>query len=60
MWILVVGPEGLLEREDGAVSVLRDLGCNVKIATLWDSLSEPEMVDDPPAVVVVEDNVEKL
>ena len=54
MWILVVGPDGLLERADGAVNVLRDLGCNVRTATLWDSLSEPELVDDPPAVVIVE------
>ena len=54
MWILVVGPEGLLDREGGAVAVLTELGCTVREATLWDALDTPELVDDPPALVLVE------
>lgn len=54
MWILVVGPEGLLEREDGAVAVLNELGCRVKTATLWDSLDSPSLIDEPPTLILVE------
>jgi DNA-binding response OmpR family regulator len=54
MWILVVGPEGLLEREEGAANTLRELGCRVRTANLWDSLERAEIVDVPPTVVLVE------
>src|SRR6476469_10657415 len=54
MWILVVGPEGLLEREDGAASALRELGCRVRTRNLWEALDDPETLDDPPTVVLVE------
>ncbi len=54
MWILVVGPEGVMEREDGAAAILRELGCRVQTANLWDSLDDPALVDDPPTVILVE------
>lgn len=54
MWILVVGPEGLLEREEGAANVLRELGCRVRTATLWDRFDDVAPSDDPPTVVLVE------
>ena len=54
MWILVVGPEGAMEREDGAVTCLRELGCRVQTINLWDSMDDPALVDDPPTVVLVE------
>ncbi len=54
MWILVVGPEGVAERENGGVQVLRELGCRVKTADLWDSLDDPSLAEEPPTVVLVE------
>lgn len=54
MWILVVGPEALMEREEGAAGCLRDLGCRVQVADLWDSLDDPAFVAEPPTVIVVE------
>ncbi|MGB0680064.1 MAG: winged helix-turn-helix transcriptional regulator [Polyangiales bacterium] len=54
MWILVVGSAALLERPDGAVTALRDLGCTVRTADLWDSLHAPELSEPPPAAIVVE------
>ncbi len=54
MWILVVGPEGVMEREEGAAAILRELGCRVQTANLWDSLDDPSLVDDPPTVILVE------
>jgi hypothetical protein len=54
MWILVVGPEGLLERDEGAANTLRELGCRVRTANLWDSLERAEIIDVPPTVVLVE------
>lgn len=54
MWILVVGPEGAMEREEGAVACLRELGCRVRTANLWDSLDDPTIAEEPPTVVLVE------
>lgn len=54
MWILVVGPEGVLGRPEGAVACLRELGCRVETADLWDSLDQPELAERPPTVVLVE------
>lgn len=54
MWILVVGPEGVMDREDGAAAILRELGCRVRTANLWDSLSDTALIDDPPTVILVE------
>lgn len=54
MWILVVGPESVLCRPDGAVECLRELGCRVETADLWDPLDDDALAATPPAVVVVE------
>lgn len=54
MWILVVGPEGVLGRAEGAVACLRELGCRVETADLWDSLDDPRYYEDPPTVILVE------
>lgn len=54
MWILVVGPEALMEREEGAAGCLRDLGCRVQVADLWDALDDPAFTAEPPTVIVVE------
>ncbi len=34
--------------------MLRDLGCRVRTADLWDSLDDPDLVADPPTTVLVE------
>lgn len=54
MWILVIGPSSILERAEGGVATLRELGCKVRAYDLWDALDEPFFLDDPPAAVLVE------
>ena len=54
MWILVVGKEALLERPEGGVTVLRELGCRVLTLDLWDRIDEEALVEEPPSVVLVE------
>jgi len=54
MWILVVGKESLLERPEGGIAVLRDLGCRVRTADLWDPLDERLVDGEAPGVVLVE------
>ena len=54
MWILVIGREGLEEREDSAVACLHELGCDVQTANLWDRLDTEELVANPPTVVLIE------
>ena len=54
MWILVIGAEGAMEREHGAVECLRELGCDVKTITLWDRIDDDELIANPPAVVLIE------
>ncbi len=54
MWILVVGREGIEEREESAVACLHELGCDVQTATLWDRLDEDELEKKPPAAVLIE------
>lgn len=53
MWILVIGPDDG-ERDGSGVSCLRELGCRVRIADLWDPLDERTLGDTPPAVVLIE------
>jgi DNA-binding response OmpR family regulator len=55
VWILVVGSPQLAERPDGGAATLRDLGCNVRVADLWDPLEADTSVRDrPPAAVLIE------
>ena len=54
MWILVVGKEATLEREEGGVATLRQLGCRLETMDLWDTIDESELVEEPPTVVLVE------
>ena len=54
MWILVIGREGLEEREGSAVACLHELGCEVQTANLWDRLDTEELVTNPPTVVLIE------
>lgn len=54
MWILVVGKEALLQRPDGCVSVLEELGCRVHTADLWDSLCGHSFPNETPGCIVVE------
>jgi DNA-binding response OmpR family regulator len=54
MWILIVGSPQMVERADGGADALRQLGCKVRTADLWDRLDDPELVTDPPAVVLIE------
>ena len=55
MWILVVGSPQLASREGGGLAVLRELGCRVQAADLWDRLEEDEaLAGDPPAAALVE------
>lgn len=52
MWILVVGAPQVIERPEGGAAVLRDLGCRVQMADLWDRIDAPP--GDPPTAVLVE------
>lgn len=54
MWILVVGAPQVVDRPEGAAAVLRELGCRVQTADLWDRLDAPTLADDPPTAVLVE------
>ncbi|UCF47402.1 MAG: hypothetical protein JSU89_09510 [Myxococcales bacterium] len=54
MWILVIGREGIEERDGSAVGCLHELGCEVQTATLWDRLDTEELVKSPPAAVLIE------
>lgn len=55
MWILVVASPQLAERPDGGAATLRDLGCRVRVADLWDPLeTDATVASDPPAAIVVE------
>jgi DNA-binding response OmpR family regulator len=55
MWILVVASPQLVERAEGGLATLRELGCRVRAADLWDPLEEDEdLRREPPAVVLVE------
>lgn len=54
MWILVIGPSAILERAEGGVATLRELGCKVRAYDLWDALDESFFLDDPPTAVLVE------
>jgi DNA-binding response OmpR family regulator len=54
MWVLVIGSNAILQREDGGLSVLKELGCRVKSHDLWDDLDEPAFLEQPPAAILVE------
>lgn len=55
VWILVVGSPQLAERPDGGAATLRDLGCRVRVADLWDPLeTDTTFRAAPPAAVLVE------
>jgi DNA-binding response OmpR family regulator len=54
MWVLVIGSSAILQREDGGLAVLRELGCRVQAHDLWDDLDEPAFLEDPPAAILVE------
>lgn len=54
MWILTVGKEASLERPEGGVASLRELGCRVRTMDLWDPVDEAALAEKPPAVVLVE------
>lgn len=60
MWILVVGREEALHRPDGAVASLRELGCRVETADLWQPFDEEQLAENPPTVLFIEaiDNIE--
>jgi DNA-binding response OmpR family regulator len=54
MWVLVIGSSAILQRDEGGLSVLKELGCRVKSHDLWDDLDEPAFLDQPPAAILVE------
>lgn len=54
MWILVVGGSATLDRPDGGIAVLNELGCDVRSVDLWDNLDEQDFGQDPPSVILVE------
>jgi DNA-binding response OmpR family regulator len=54
MWVLVIGSSAILQRDDGGLSVLKELGCRVKSHDLWDDLDEPAFLEQPPAAILVE------
>jgi DNA-binding response OmpR family regulator len=54
VWILVVGAPQVVERPEGGAATLRELGCRVETADLWDRLDAPTLAEDPPTAVLVE------
>jgi DNA-binding response OmpR family regulator len=54
MWVLVIGSSAILQRDEGGLSVLKELGCRVKAHDLWDDLDEPAFLEQPPAAILVE------
>ncbi len=54
MWILVVGAPQVVERPEGGAATLRELGCRVEIADLWDRLDNPSWSEDPPNAILIE------
>ncbi len=54
MWILVVGAQSALDRPEGGVATLRDLGCRVQTADLWDALDSPDLAQTPPTAILIE------
>ena len=54
MWILVVGGAAILERADGGIATLGELGCRVRSVDLWDNLDSHDFASDPPSVILVE------
>lgn len=54
MWVLIVANQKLVDRPDGALSVLGQLGCRVQAVDLWDTFEQPEWIESPPAVVIIE------
>lgn len=61
MWILVVASPQLIDRREGGLAVLRELGCRVRAADLWEPLENDEgLSKEPPAAVLIEvlDHVE--
>lgn len=54
MWILVVGAPQVVDRPEGGAATLRELGCRVQTADLWDPLDDPDLTEDPPTAVLVE------
>jgi len=54
MWILVVGGRTAMERDDGAVAVLQQLGCTVEVLDLFAPLDEAALLETPPTAVLVE------
>lgn len=55
MWILVVASPQLLDRPDGGLAVLRELGCRTRSADLWDPLEhDAALGKDPPTAILVE------
>jgi DNA-binding response OmpR family regulator len=55
MWILVVASPQLVDRPEGGLATLRELGCRVRAADLWDPLESDEtLAKDPPAAVLIE------
>ncbi|MFK8000511.1 MAG: winged helix-turn-helix domain-containing protein [Polyangiales bacterium] len=51
MWILVIGPARALLEPQSAAEVLRQLGCEVACADLWDDLEA--IIDERPAPAAV-------
>lgn len=55
MWILVVGAPQMAERAEGGAAILRELGCRVRTADLWDPLEHDERLSaEPPTAILVE------
>lgn len=54
MWILVVGAPQVVERPEGGAAVLRELGCPVQTADLWEGLDTPSMAREAPTAVLIE------
>jgi DNA-binding response OmpR family regulator len=44
----------VLQRKDGGVAALAELGCRVRAADLWDALDVEAYGEEPPAAILVE------
>lgn len=54
MWILVVGAPQVVDRPEGGAAILRELGCRVETADLWDRLDAPTWAEEPPNAILIE------
>lgn len=54
MWILLCGSDAYLQRAEGVLRALAELGCRTQCLDIWEELDESAFSDEPPAAIVVD------